>query len=274
MVETTVAGGARQRVDVHIIDDPCLSPRVKALLTRARRGPAMSADQFRESARAEAPDGGEVPLPDAAVEAMVRFEERYGGLWYPLIGSNGMEHGLDGEVTVHPSIDGWSFSGILDGDQTWTVEVLLDERTAMTLADRPRIINRSIMQRLESHAQLAQVRGWPHVTLGISTEPGQEPTVCGADLPALDVVATGPADKWWSNGQAAVHAGLHKWWGGEDVWIVRCFARQAEDLAATVESVRHAMTGSAWVNEDWCALCTHFRHPEQPASRRHRSSNL
>ncbi|MBO4205110.1 hypothetical protein [Micromonospora echinofusca] len=29
--------------------------------------------------------------PRELVEAMVRFEERYGGLWYPVIGAKGME---------------------------------------------------------------------------------------------------------------------------------------------------------------------------------------
>jgi hypothetical protein len=74
---------------------------------------------------------------------MIRFEDRYGGLWYRLLSSNGMEHGLDGEATAYPSADGWSFPGIVDGDQTWAVDILLDERTVMTLAGQPRIINSS-----------------------------------------------------------------------------------------------------------------------------------
>lgn len=113
---------------------------------------------------------------------MIRFEERYGGLWYPLLGSNGMEHGLHGEATVYLTIDGWTFPGIHDGDQTWSVDVLPDERTAMTLAGRPRVINSSILQRLEAPAQLSQVRDWPHVTFAVATEPGQEPTVADAGL--------------------------------------------------------------------------------------------
>ncbi|MER5892167.1 hypothetical protein [Streptomyces sp. NPDC001876] len=249
---------------MHILDDPCLSPRVLALLTRARRGPAMSAGQIRDLACVEAADGSEAPVPGEAIEAMTRFEERYGGLWYPLLGSNGMEHGLHGEATVYPGIDGWSFPGIHDGDQTWSVDVLLDERTVMTLAGQPRIINSSIAQRLEAHAQLAQVRDWPHVTSGIAVEPGQEPAAAEVDFPALDVEATGPADKWWSNDETAIHLKLHTWWGSEDIWVVRCFAKRAENLTATVESVRHAVTGGVWRDEDWCALCAHFRHPTQP----------
>ena len=224
----------------------------------------MPAVRIRELARAEASDKSEALVPHEAIEAMIRFEERYGGLWYPLITSNGMEHGLNGEATIYPSIDGWGFRGILDGDQTWPVDVLLDGRTVMTLAGQPRIINSSIVQRLEAHAQLAQVRGWPHVTLGVATEPGQEPVVAEARLPARDVEATGPADKWWSSNETAIHLKLHKWWGDEDIWAARCFARKAEDLPATVASVQHAVTGGVWMDEEWCGLCTHFRKPAQP----------
>ncbi|MFI8389079.1 hypothetical protein [Streptomyces sp. NPDC085540] len=203
-------------------------------------------------------------MPHQAIEAMIRFEERYGGLWYPLLGSNGMEHGLDGEATVYPSIDGWGFAGILDGDQTWTVDVLLDERTVLMLAGQPRIINSSMLQRLECHAQLAQVRGWPHVTLGLATEPGQEPGVAEAHLPSPDGEATGPADKWWGDDETVIHLELHKWWGDVDIRVARCFTRRADDLPAAVESVRRAVTGGVWRDEDWCGLCSHFRLPEQP----------
>jgi hypothetical protein len=224
----------------------------------------MTADRIRESARAETFDGSEAPVPAGATDAMIRFEDRYGGLWYPLLSSNGMEHGLDGEATVYPSVDGWSFPGIVDGDQTWAVDVLLDERTVMTLAGQPRVINSSIAQRLEAHAQLSQVRGWPHATLSIATNPGQELTVDEAGLPALDVEATGPADKWWGNNETAVHLELHKWWGGEDIWVGRCFALQAENLTAMVEAARQAVSDGVWRDEDWCSLCSQFRQPVQP----------
>lgn len=195
---------------------------------------------------------------------MIRFEERYGGLWYPLLGSNGMEHGLNGEATIYLNTDGcWTFQGIHDGDQTWSVDVLPDQRTAMTLAGRPRIINSSILQRLEAHAQLSQVRDWPHVTFAVATEPSQDPTVAEAGLPALDVEATGPADRWWADSETAVHLKLHKWWGEEDIWVTRCFTKRAENLATTVDALRHAVTGGVRRNEDWCGLCTHVRQPEQ-----------
>ncbi|MFJ3505558.1 hypothetical protein [Streptomyces sp. NPDC090135] len=180
---------------MHILDDPCVSPRVVALLTRARRSPKMPADRIRVLARAQTLEGNEAAVPPGAVEAMIRFEERYGGLWYPLLGPNGMEHGLNGEAIIYLNTDGWTFPGILDGDQTWPVDVLLDERTVMTLAGRPRVVNSSILQRLEAHAQLSQVRDRPHVTFGIATEPGREPTVAATGLPRLDAEATGPADR-------------------------------------------------------------------------------
>lgn len=223
----------------------------------------MSADRIRESARAETSDGSKAPVPAGATEAMIRFEGRYGGLWYPLLSSNGMDHGLDGAATVYPSIDGWGFPGLTDGDQTWGVDVLLDGRTVMTLAEQPRVINSSVGQRLEAHAQLAQVRGWPHVTLGIATEPGQEPTVDDDGFPTLDAEATGPADKWWSNDGTAIHLELHKWWGDEDVWVACCFARQAANLTAAVEAVRQA-GARVWRDEEWCPLCSRFRRPDQP----------
>ncbi|MGW6396209.1 hypothetical protein ACWFR1_38215 [Streptomyces sp. NPDC055103] len=248
---------------MHILDDPRLSPRVATLLARARRGAEMPADRIRALARAETSDGDEAAVPPEAIEAMIRFEERYGGLWYPLLGSNGMEHGLGGEATIYLGIDGWTFQGIHDGDQAWSVDVLPDQRTAMTLAGRTRIINSSILQRLEAHAQLSQARGWPHVTYAVATESSQEPTVAEAGLPALDVEATGPADRWWVGSETAIHLKLHKWWGEEDIWVARCFTERAEKLATTVDALRHAVTGGVWRNEDWCGLCTHARQPAQ-----------
>jgi hypothetical protein len=224
----------------------------------------MSAEQIRESARAETQDGREVPLPAGAVDAMIRFEERYGGLCYQLLSTNGMEHGLDGDASVILSDDGWIVASIVDGDQTWPVNVLLDGRTVTTLGGRPRIINSSLDQRLASHAQLAQVRRRPHVALGLVTPPGQEPAIDGTGLPAIDAAATGPADRWWGDDEAAVHLEACKWWGSEDFWVVRCFTHRAEDLPALVEASRRALPGAAWRDEKWCTLCSQARRPEQP----------
>jgi hypothetical protein len=102
------------------------------------------------------------------------------------------------------------------------------------------------------------------VTLGIATNPGQEPTVDEARLPASDAEATGPADKWWGNDETAIHLEVHKWWGGEDIWVTRCFARQAENLTVMVEAVKRAVTGGVWRDEKWCPLCSNFRQPVQP----------
>src|SRR5690242_18503947 len=81
---------------IYVADDPEISARVQRFLqTRSHRGARMSESAIRSSL--SAPHGSlERSDADGLIEAMVRFEERYGGLTYPVLGGNNMEYGLDG----------------------------------------------------------------------------------------------------------------------------------------------------------------------------------
>ncbi|WP_157597274.1 hypothetical protein [Streptacidiphilus rugosus] len=230
---------------MHILDDPDRSARVRALLSRARRYPMMDSALIKEQAGAVNAQGRAEPASALALEAMPRFEERYGGLWYPVIGSNGMEHGLQGEPIVEAGTHGWTIrSGIIDGDHTWPLDVLLDGRTVMTLAEKPRIINSSVAQRLEAHAQLVLVRSWPHVTLRTTTERHADPEVASLDIATPDTEATGPADRWWTADGIAIHLELDTWWNARDTWHVRCFAQRESDLPTVVRTAQRMISGT------------------------------
>ncbi|ROO85431.1 hypothetical protein EDD29_2975 [Actinocorallia herbida] len=249
---------------MHILDDPDVPHRVRALLAGARRYPAMPADRIRETGRAKAADGSVGPAPAEAVVAMIRFEERYGGLAYPLLNSNGIEYGLEWDATVHADGDGWSFPGISDGDWTWPLDVLIDGRTTMTLQGRRRVVNRDVAQRIEAHALLASVRRLPHATFRVRTAPEVAPVLAEAFLPPRDDAATGPADLWWSDGDTAVHLSLHGWWYGDDDWTANCFTRTAADLPAAVESWKRATAGADASDADWCTLCSRRLNSAEP----------
>ncbi|MER5888293.1 hypothetical protein ABT160_31110 [Streptomyces sp. NPDC001941] len=62
---------------------------------------------IEEQAAAVDADGRTRAASQEEVNALLRFEERYGGLWYPVLGSNGMDHGLEGEPVVHEGPYGW-----------------------------------------------------------------------------------------------------------------------------------------------------------------------
>jgi hypothetical protein len=79
--------------------------------------PPMAAADVRARAVLQADDGVEA-APAALIDSMIWFESRYGGLWYPVIGPNDMEYGLDGVPAGHRGPLGLAFRGILDGD--WT----------------------------------------------------------------------------------------------------------------------------------------------------------
>jgi hypothetical protein len=153
---------------------------------------------------------------------------------------------------------------IIDGDHTWPVDVLLDGRTVMTLADHPRIINRSLAQRLEAHAQLLLVRSWPHATLRTTTERNADPEVSDSGIDTLDTEATGPADRWWVADGLAIHLELDTWWNAHDTWHVRCFARHGSDLPAVVSTTQRSIGGAVALEDDWCALCGHRRREGAP----------
>ncbi|GAA1555821.1 hypothetical protein GCM10009827_090770 [Dactylosporangium maewongense] len=232
-----------------------LSARAKRFLAEhATRHPPMPEGAIRAAAG---------DLPGDAVEALVRFEASYGGLWYRVIGGNPMEHGLDGEVEVHDTPLGPAFTGILDGAWTWPVDVLLDGRTALDLGSWPfRVIDRSVEQRIEKHALLVEVKGWPHRTYTCRTPPRVAPVADERLLPPAVPEASGPADLWWRDDDTAVEATLHAWGGGQDLWTVRHFGRVLH-LAHHADPIVYAAMGHETVPATWCILCSEPVAPER-----------
>jgi hypothetical protein len=248
-----------------VLDDPGLSDRARSFLTRhATRHHQMDEAAVRASAVIRA-DGREEPAPDELVETLVWFEERYGGLFYPVLGSNEMEYGLDGGVAFHHTPLGPAFTGILDGGRTWGVDVLLDGSTAMDLGSWPyRVIDRSIDQRIEKHALLVEVRDWWHRTYTCSTPPHVSPVADERPLPPAVPEASGPADLWWRDDDTAVQATLHRWGWGRDSWVVRHFVRTVH-LAAEADPLVHAAMGHETVPATWCVLCSATSPQASPA---------
>ncbi|MEU0521914.1 hypothetical protein [Streptosporangium sp. NPDC006007] len=223
---------------------------------------------IERTARAVDHDGIETEAPAEAVEAMIAFEQRYGGLWCPALGPSGMDYGLDGDTRVYWTAQEWAFYGIVDGDWTWRVEVLLDGRAGMTLADKPlRILNRSVDQRLEAHALLLTVRHWPHLTLELAIPRGMIPALVGADLPPWVDEASGPVDLWWFDGASAVHLCLDNWWTKDhDIWVARCFSRDAMPLNRIKESLLNEVTEPLQPREVRCSLCERNTITGRPCS--------
>ncbi|TKK80767.1 hypothetical protein FDA94_35450 [Herbidospora galbida] len=217
----------------------------------------MPADWIKRNARAVDQTGVETDASDEAIEAMIAFEQRYGGLWFPALGPNGMEYGLGGETTVYRTAAGWAFPGISDGDWTWAVEILLDGRAGMTLADKPlRVLNRSVEQRLEAHALLMAVRHWPHLILDLATPRGMVPALADAGLPSPADAVSGPADLWWSDDVSAIHLQLDNWWTHDhDIWSAQCFSKEGIGLGRLKELLLSGMTGFLERGGVWCSLC-------------------
>ncbi|MDP9863873.1 MULTISPECIES: hypothetical protein [Streptosporangium] len=188
---------------------------------------------------------------------MIAFEQRYGGLRCPALGPNGMDYGLDGDTRVHSTAQGWAFYGIVDGDWTDSVKVLLDGRAGMALAGKPlRVLHRSVDQRLEAHALLLAVRHWPHLTLELAIPQGTIPPLVGTDLPPRIDESSGPADLWWFDGASAVHLCLNNWWTrNHDIWVARCFSQDAATLNRIKESLLDEVTELLQPGEVWCSLC-------------------
>ncbi len=196
--------------------------------------------------------------PPGLVAAMVGFEERYGGLWNPVVGANGMEHGLDGEPIGHCGPLGPAFPGILDGDWTWPVDVLIDGRTAMGPGRWAyRVIDASVDQRLERHALLVTVSGWFHRTFTSCTASGVVPVMDERQLPLRVPEASGPAERWWLDDDAgvAVQATLSAWPPERDVWTWRYFARTAVRAADANPTIFRA-TVHETVPALWCGICS------------------
>jgi hypothetical protein len=195
------------------------------------------------------------PAPDDLVSAMIRFERRYGGLTYPLISGNSMDYGLDGDTTGHRTEHGIAFTGILDGDWTWGVDVLIDGRTGMSPGSWPfRIIDRSVDQRLEKHALLAAVREWPHRTYECQTPPGVRPIIDDDTLSCVVPEASGPTDLWWNDDTTAVEVSLRSWPPEHDCWTVRYFTRIPGLLAEADQIIRTRVRGKS-TPANWCSLC-------------------
>jgi hypothetical protein len=201
-------------------------------------------------------DAHEGLAAEELIETTVRFEERYGGLRYRVLGGNQMEYGLDGPVVVHHSPLGPAFTGILDGDWTWDLQVLLDGRTAMQPGQWPyRVIDRTVDQRIERHALLADVRGWFHRTFECSTPSGVPPLTDEGPLPPPAIDATGPAEFWWYDRGVAVQAQLVGWLPERDRWTV-CYFAETPQQAAEADPIVYAAAGHETVPATWCTICS------------------
>lgn len=215
----------------------------------------MSESAIRSSVASqfEAHDGS---TADELIETMVRFEERYGGLSYPVLGGNAMEYGLDDPTSVQRNPLGTAFTGILDGDWTWSLDVLIDGRTAMSPGQWPyRVIDRTVDQRIERHALLVEIGGWFHRTFECSTPPRVPPMTVEDALPPPAIEATGPAEFWWSDRDVAVQAQLAAWPLERDRWTVRYFAKKPQQ-AAEANPLIYAATCHETVPATWCTLCS------------------
>lgn len=231
----------------------------------------MTPDRIRELARVRLADGSHRPPNAEELSFLIDFEERYGGLWYYVLGGKGMRHGLEGRATLHETDFGVAVPGIFDGDWSWPVDVLTDGRTVMRLGrdTLTRRIDDSLDQRIESHALLAEVVRWPHrifsFTLPFSPDPRLGADQVNADrLPAPVPEATGTTSCWWFDGEHAVFIRLRAWWRrhkvpGEstfvDSWAVWCFTRDGAELDEAAERYRSAITGAVELDQDSCMLC-------------------
>jgi hypothetical protein len=246
---------------IYIADDPGLSDRARRFLReRSHRGQHLSESTIRSSAASWRGPHGE-PAAEELIKAIVAFEERCGGLSYRVLGSNKMEYGLDNPAPVRPTPFGTAFTGILDGDWTWDLDVLPDGRTAMGPGRWPyRVIDRTVDQRIERHALLVEVRGWHHRTFECNTPPHVPPMTNEESLPPPVIGATGPAEFWWSERDVAVQAQLAGWPSARDRWTVRYFAKAPQQVAEANSAV-YAAAGHETVPATWCALC---RQPASP----------
>jgi hypothetical protein len=231
----------------------------------------MEAGRVRELAGLHNPGGlDEAGMPDV-IERMAGFEQRFGGLWYSILRDceNGMEYGLAGDCTVYRTGFGPAFRGIMDGSWTTPLYILHDGRTLVrTGRQRPdRVIDSSVIQRIESHALLATAGHWPHHRYVLTVPSGAEPAVGTGTFPPAVPAATGPADRWWFDGDRAVLLRLAPWrtrrrtasgWiaTGLDHWTMWCFARTESGLAWA--SARRAdIPGDPAAESDWCVICAH-----------------
>lgn len=232
----------------------------------------MEAGQVRELAALHNPGGlDEAGMPDA-IERMVEFEQRFGGLWYSILRDreNGMEYGLEGNCTVFQTGFGPAFRGIMDGAWTTPLCILHDGRTLVRTGGQVpyRVIDSSVIQRIESHALLAVSGHWPHRRYSFTVPPGTGPAVGTGTFPLAVPEATGPADRWWFDGDRAVLLRLAPWrtrradtgagmtCAQSDHWTMWCFARSESGLA-WASARRSDIPGVPVTTNDWCIICAH-----------------
>jgi hypothetical protein len=255
---------------IHGFDDLPFSPQAQDLLaTRSRRiARQRPASQIRELARLHNPGASDEAVVPEVVDRMVEFEQRFGGLWYSILRDreNGMEYLIE-EGTVYQTRFGPAFRGIMDGSWTTPLYILPDGRTLVRPGgQRPdRVIDSSVIQRIESHARLAVAGHWPHRRYILTLPSGAEPTVGTGTFPPAVPAATGPADRWWFDRDRAVLLRLSPWgvrrrtasgWiaTGLDHWTMWCFARTESGL--TWASARRAdIPGDPVAESDWCVIC-------------------
>jgi hypothetical protein len=231
---------------IHGFEDLPFSPQAqKPLATRSRRiAQPRTAERIRELARLHNPGGSDAAGVPEIVDRMVEFGQRFSGLWYSILRDheNGMEYLLE-ECTVYQTGFGPAFRGIMDGAWTTPLYILQDGRTLMRLGGQvpDRVIDSSVIQRIESHALLAVAGRWPHRRYTLTAPSGAEPAVGTGAFPPAVPEATGPANRWWFDGDRAVLLRLRSWWtrragtgmtrGELDHWTMWCFARTESGLA-------------------------------------------
>lgn len=245
---------------------------------RARRlWEPMAEERIREIARIERADGPERP-PAELIDFLIAFEQRYGGLWYPVVGGNGMEHGLDGEANLYVTDFGLALPGILDGDATRHVNILIDGRTTMAAGRGfpDLVIDSSVGQRIESHALLVEVRRWAHRVYRLTCALNADPIPRVPELPPTVPEATGAGSRWWFDGESAVYARLRgrcraPRTGRDGVnlpqvwWTIWCFARDAAALSDIGSRLEQALPSESKASEAWCMLCQEPHDPARPA---------
>jgi len=251
-------------------DDLPLSPLALDLLaSRGRRlAQPMAAERIRDRARLQ-PDGAPatVIVPEV-VEHMADFEQQFGGLWYSILKEreNGMEYGLQGDCTLFRTRFGPAFRAIMDGALTEPLHILPDGRTliGLGLSTPDRVIDSSVIQRIEGHALLAVAGRWAHHRYPFETAYGADPAVNTEAFPPAVPRATGPTKRWWLDGDRAVLLRLRSWWtrvrgtgimtAGPDRWTMWCFSRTEAGLAWA--SGRQADIGGIPVADSgWCVVC-------------------
>jgi hypothetical protein len=137
------------------------------------------------------------------------------------------------------------------------------------------VIDSSAVQRIEGHALLSVAGHWPHHRYSLAVPAGTEPAVSTGAFPPLVPEATGPASRWWADGDRAVLLRLERWWNRSsgagmaraalDYWTMWCFARTESGLT-WASARRGGIPGDPVPGQDWCVMCL-CRTPENVSCR-------